>query len=606
MRIFILWRRQAGPGQDLEPERVARSLKELLGPLFSPPPPVQIEQNDVAAMVFLHLPVRGWNAPFVEEDEQGRAYVVDYPINARRVLEARGVEVKGDRVLPALARQLHAEPRHFLRELAPPFSLVWWPRYSSEVLLQTDGLGQAQVFEYDDGRLWAATNKITALQALGVHLEPDPLDWAHKCTHGWFPMAQSGFRNIVFASPGTQVRLDRGGIQRREVDVLREWVHPARMSQEECLELARSSLIQHIRAGAPHWARPTAELSGGWDSRAVVSTFVAAGVDLRVRVKGQEGKFDVAISRKLAKIAGLELEVEATAELPPERTEDLERCIRLALLWQAGHMWSQNHHSFLWGKRHLDGGRLNVMGQHGEIGRGYYERRVRACEAKDEREYEERVLAFLMKKRKAATYMRTAVREAVRERIRESYSQAERWGLTGLAALDFLYLFERTRRNNGASVNRQPGLAFTPFLNPDYIRATYAFRTAGGVFVRDERQVNPLPRYIIETNLPEWRGVDFEEDVIRATRESRNRGALEASRADASRDWRPAQGKDYYHYDLYWQEVGAPLAHRVTSRDGFWAEIFDPALLRARDDTPPVEVVLVQLMAESLGHAPAE
>ena len=604
MRTFLLWRRDDGPGAELDPESVADSLRDVLRPLFASPPPVRLEHNGAAAMVFVHLPVEGWNAPFVQDDRHGRAYAVDYPVAARRVLAQCGVAVEGDSVLPALGRALADDPVPVLRELAPPFSLVWWPHAGDEVLLQTDGLGQAQVFEYDDGSLWAATNRISALRALGLDLEMDALDWAVKCTHGWFPMGRTGYRNVRLASPGTQVRLGRSGVRHRRSDVLSDWVRPGPMSAQEALELARCSLIRHIRDGAPYWARPAAGLSGGWDTRAVVSSFVASGVDFRTKVKGQEGKFDVTIARRLASIAGLDLEVRETAELPPERTEDLERSIRLALLWQAGHMWSENHKSFLWsGPRHVDGGALNVMGQHGEIARGHYERRIRAWEAEGEHEYEQRVIAFLTGE--AAPGIRPEMREGVRELIRESFRQADRWGLSGLAALDFLYLIERTRRYNGASLTAQFGLVFTPFLNPDLIRAAYALRAAGAEFVRAKRQVNPIHRHIIDTNMPAWRGVEFEEDLRRAAKAARARERAAAQGQPARRDWRPAQGKEYYDYDLYWEEVGRPIVERITSREGFWTQIFDPVLLRANGRTPPVEVAMVELMAESLERAPA-
>jgi hypothetical protein len=44
--------------------------------------------------------------------------------------------------------------------------------------VQTDGLGRAQLLEYDAGALWAVTNKVVALRALGVELELEPVDWA--------------------------------------------------------------------------------------------------------------------------------------------------------------------------------------------------------------------------------------------------------------------------------------------------------------------------------------------------------------------------------------------------------------------------------------------
>jgi hypothetical protein len=52
-------------------------------------------------------------------------------------------------------------------------------------------------------------------------------------------------------------------------------------------------------------------------------------------VKGRAGSLDVAIARRLAAIAGLELDVLADAELPPDGVDGLERSMRLALLWSS-------------------------------------------------------------------------------------------------------------------------------------------------------------------------------------------------------------------------------------------------------------------------------
>jgi len=608
VRIYLLWARDSRIGAGLDPEIVARSLQDVLAPLFTTPPPVAVEANAAAAMVFMQLPVRGWAAPFVQEDEHGRAYVTDHPVGLRRALAGRGERPRRDAELPALGRRLAADPAPVLSALAPPFALTWWPRDADEALLQADGLGQAQLFEYDDGALWAATNKITALRALAVGLEPDPVAWAAKATAGWFPLDRSGFRHVTFADPGTRVRIDRSGVHRGTVDVLRDWVNPGSMARVEALEAGRAALIQHIRDGAPYFAgRPEAGLSGGWDTRAVVSSFVAAGVDCRLKVKGQEGKFDVAIAGRLAQVAGLDLEVRPKAELPPERTEDLERSLRLALLWQAGHMWSENHKTFLWAEeRHVDGGVLNVMGQHGEIARGHYERRARVWEAAGSEAYEDRAVAFIM--RSAPEALRDDLRDDVRDLLHAACRRAADYGLDGLAALDFLYLLERTRRYNGASLASQFGLVFTPFLNPGLIRAAYALRASGQVFVTDRRQVNPLHRFVIESNLPAWRGIEFEEDLRRAARRARREAEAAAAQdehAAAARDWRPSTGKQYYDYDLYWDEVGGPLVDRLTRDDGPWTDVFDAARVRGGAGAPPVEVALVALVAEALAPADA-
>src|SRR6266581_1712491 len=185
MRIFLMWQRSTDAGRALHAEHVAGRLQEIFSALFATPPHVEVEENAAAALVFLHLPVRGWKASFVQEDGADRAFAIDYPVTARRVLTAMGIPLSENAILPALARALQNEPERALQELAPPCSLIWFPRSEDTAFLQLDGLAQAQCFEYDDGHLWAATNKITALKALGVALELDPLDWAAKCTYGW-------------------------------------------------------------------------------------------------------------------------------------------------------------------------------------------------------------------------------------------------------------------------------------------------------------------------------------------------------------------------------------------------------------------------------------
>jgi hypothetical protein len=149
---------------------------------------------------------------------------------------------------------------------------------------------------------------------------------------------------------------------------------------------------------------------------------------------------------------------------------------------------------------------------------------------------------------------------------------------------------------------------FTPFLNPDLIRAAYALRASGQVFVADRRQVNPLHRFVIESNLPAWRGIEFEEDLRRAARRARREAETAAAQDDdaaAARDWRPSTGKQYYDYDLYWDEVGGPLVDRLTRDDGPWADVFDAARVRGAAGAPPVEVALVALVAEALAPADA-
>ena len=601
MRIFLLWRRDCGPGEALEPAAVAQRLEAVFDPLLVAPLGVAVEECRAAAMVFAQLPVAGWRTPFVQEDAGGRAYAVDYPIGVGRVLAATGAPApEPEAELPALARRLIADPVPLLRELPPPYSLVWWPAGGEEAVVQTDGLGRAQLLEYDDGGLWAVTNKVAALRALGVEPETDATDWAVKSAGGWFTMDSTGWRHLRYLAPGTQLRVSAAGVRRRADDVLDEWVHPPALAAEDALELGRTALIRHVRDGAPHIERADVGLTGGWDTRAVVSSYLAAGVGVRTYVKGREGSLDVAIAKKLAEIAGIELEVREEADLPAGDPNGLERSIRLALLWQAGMMWSEHHKSFLADGRALDGGVVTVMGQHGEIARGSYERRIRAWEAAGPHEYEDRLIERLLTER--PRHLRSEALAAAEEVLRASFRALARYGLDGLAELDLYHLLERTRRYSGASLSSHAGVAFTPFLNPDLIRASYAYRAAAGTFVAQKRLVNPIHRHAIATNIPAWAQVDYEDEVFRVVRRA---ARAEGRRVDAAEGaaWSSGAGppRGYYDRERHWREVAGPVARRALAADGVWTEVFDAAALRAAADPAPVEALMVALAEEVVG-----
>jgi len=123
-----------------------------------------------------------------------------------------------------------------------------------------------------------------------------------------------------------------------------------------------------------------------------------------------------------------------------------------------------------------------------------------------------------------------------------------------------------------------------------------------------------------DEDLPAWRGIEFEEDLRRAARRARRKAAAEAAEARAgggdteaaggdaaavAQDWRPSTGKQYYDYDLYWEEVGGPLVDRLTRDDGPWTDVFDAARVRGGAGTAPVEVALVALVAQALAPADA-
>jgi len=139
----------------------------------------------------------------------------------------------------------------------------------------------------------------------------------------------------------------------------------------------------------------------------------------------------------------------------------------------------------------------------------------------------------------------------------------------------FKYLkraYERTRRRHSGSLTSQTGLVFTPFLNPDYIRATSGYRRQGGAFWHLGEQLNPFHRHIIAINAPDWANVTYADVLERREKERRRQNKIVGlSEGDLapSLDWRQSNGKDYYNFALHWKVVGKPIIDAALAQSGF-------------------------------------
>jgi len=576
MRVILLWRDLKGAKHDLL--QVSSELQRIFHPLFQQALESTVVQRPEMSLIFLQLPVKGWRPPFVEEDPETVAFATDYPIQAETVLRERRVNAEARPLLPLFARELQKDPASVLSRMAPPFCVIWSSKDSRETYVQNDALGQSQLFEFQDASLWALTNRITALKALGVSLRPVASDWAVRFTCGWFPLNLTGYEDIKFVDPGTQIRVTSQGIARENAGVLNDWLHPEALSVEECLELARKSLLHQIEAAAPNWEKPSVGLSGGWDSRAVVSSLRVLNAQFSARVRGVPGRNDVLIAQDLARIAGFPLRHKSSGGLPPDDPADCRRSLLLALLWQAGYMVGRKHKSFLSQGRFLDGGVVNVMGQHGEIGRGFYSKKIgpihNSAQADD---YERRLMDILMSR--MPPFTKRKYHDVIYETLLTAFRQAEQYDLEGPLSLDFFYLSERTRRWASASLSAQSGLVFAPFLNPDYIRAVFAYPDS-------DKETNPFHRYIIEKNSPDWADVPYSKDV---------ESAAPALRSDS---WKKADINQNYGSTQYWSTAGKSLLEEALRSDGFWTEIFDPKQARVGWQTAPDELVIAHLLTE--------
>jgi len=568
MKIFLLWRAPADAAPELAPAAVAAKLLAHFGPLAKTELTPLVRSVGPVHLVWLELPIAGFRAPLFEEDGPAWALAPDYPLNARRLLRAAGITPRDDAALLQLAAELEARPAPIVRELVPPSCLLW--RSGNEVRVQNDGLGQAQLFELEKGGLWALTNRVMALRALGTELVPVPEEWAARFVTNWFPLDRSGYEDVRFLAGGTQLRIGRDGVRRTRHDPVGEWVKPAPRTRADALELGRHGLLNVLADAVELAEKPSVGLSGGWDSRCVASCLRMLGADFELRVRGQESHFDVILSTELARIAGLPHRIKSEGGIPPDHVDGLRLGIQNALRWQGGYFATKKHKNFLAkkGKDGLDGGVVNVMGQHAGVGKADFMKKIESWKH-DPATFEERLLDALMAD--APSFLRADRLETVRELLRASYRAAHAHGLEGHGPLLYYYLNEFTRRWGSATVAGQSGIVVAPFLCPDVIRACHALPP-------EELPSKPLHRHVTALHAPDWAVVPYADQVTEGDFASGRLPRVEAQKEtedELTPRWRAVRHHRKYHYKYFWKDVGQPLLEEAFEQGGFWTEVFD-------------------------------
>lgn len=566
MTQFVMW--QNRPDSVFpSPALVAERMKKLFAPLFVEALDVQIRSNSATHTVYIPLPVRNFTPLFVQEDQNRWALASQYPLNAHSVLRRRRQLMDPARCLPAFAQLLEEDPTGAVAEIHPPFLMTW--SNAERTWLQNDGLGHAQGFEAEHLGQYAWSNRIFAFEALGIPLRPVPEEWAMKTSFGWFPMDTSGFENIKFLRPGTRLTIDEHEIQRECLPILQSWIEPQSWSEEDCKEIALQGMMDYVRDTAEISTELHGGLTGGFDSRAIFATYRHLGIPIRARVKGPAGHIDVRVARELAQIAGIPLKHKEKVELPPTSLKTLETNIASALHWQAGQVVNHKHKTFLPEQGGLEFGDVNVMGHDGAIVRSFFEQVLKAS-AIDASKYEDKLSAWFL--HQLPPYLRDDLRDRMAERVREICHSPLAYGLEGTKQLDFLYLYERSRRWSSGTQCSQTGVVLAPFLSVEMIRLAFSYRG-------EDMKKNVFHRHITSTFAPEWKDLPYEKD-LRWAEEKRQRESGEAAKAlqralDPNRDWREAHGWHYYDRIGYWRQVGSPLIQEIIRQGEFWREIFD-------------------------------
>lgn len=587
--LILLWKRT--PSHPAPVADVADRLNKLFEGFFRGPPDVYLREGQSFGLVYVELPVRHWPEPFFQSGAGRWAVAPEYPLNASPTLRADETTWPDpEKPLLSLDGYLRKNGASGQEALMAPYSLFSGDDQMNTVVVQNDGLGTAQVFEYETTTEWVMTNRLFALKALGITPKPVAEEWAARWAADFFPGQMTGFSDVRCMAPGERVEANRDRIVRSSTSLYDSLLCVPQGAPLEHAEAARVDLVKTVADVAGAARKHTLFLSGGRDSRAVASVMLRAGVPISAQVGGAHDSPDVIVARELAQVAGFPLKI-TDGSAPTDSAEAGEASIRRCLQWDAGCRITKNQKYFLRGNGKFGGGRLKINGKHGEIARGYLSReaRLHAVRSETAEGYIQRLAAEM------PGFILPDVREAAIAVLRDRFRWLERFEVPPERALEVFYVHERLRRRACGSHAAKSGIIFSPFLRPAVIRAANAFPVT-------DLFDDPLHRHITSVNMPEWEGIPFADDIpaVRAVAEKRGWDVASSSPSAGRASWQTRTDGENYDNVAYWETTGAGMIKDALERGGFWHEIFDPSRAAKGWRGAPDELVISSLISETL------
>lgn len=184
------------------------------------------------------------------------------------------------------------------------FVLVFFDARAAELSIVTDLMGSRHCFirELEAG-LAVSTSSLRLARLAPTGLDPVAVE--EYLRTGVIYEDRTLFREVRKLAPATVYRLSPGG----GLAARRYWsfdeLEPAAPNAAAAADRLAAALTAAASRIGRAFASPVCDLTGGFDSRAVVASFLRAGVKFETTVSGPEGSPDVVIAGRLAAIAGI-------------------------------------------------------------------------------------------------------------------------------------------------------------------------------------------------------------------------------------------------------------------------------------------------------------
>ena len=238
----------------------------------------------------------------------------------------------------AVAARIPQEGTSFLRKLEGRFILALLNRDQNRLQLFINSYGLTPCF-YTEGKYGIAigTRIAPLLDLVGRSSLPQRSVFVQVFAADWCLTNETTFQGVFQADAGQELRLcaQQAHLTKRVYCSPEALLHEGRRlsDQKDYLQLGSDSLNATIRAQFRHSPSALMDLTGGMDSRAIISSAVKQGLHPECAISGVAGSSEVQIAAKVADILKLSLH-----KLFPDEhyIEDIDNNLRQWILWTEG------------------------------------------------------------------------------------------------------------------------------------------------------------------------------------------------------------------------------------------------------------------------------
>ena len=198
---------------------------------------------------------------------------------------------------------LQTGPEQIANELSGFYVLAYGNAQDQTTTIITDLVGSCHAFVRELG-CGVAISGSSLLLAQMADIEPDPVACQEFLHTGVIYEDRSLFQGIRKLPAASLITFNVDGRQRTQVYWSVDRLTPESLADNEAVDQLWNSLVTSAETVSHSFPNIACDLTGGYDSRAVVAAFLGAGSDFSTVVSGAEDNIDVRVSRELATVTG--------------------------------------------------------------------------------------------------------------------------------------------------------------------------------------------------------------------------------------------------------------------------------------------------------------